>query len=100
MASESNYRISYDYQAQHFRIYREEQPGRWVLDPPENFFMLPQGVTLSQQSAPANGAITINTAGEVSAIEDVLLKLTDDNDNRLSIRVTKAGNIQEFPDWK
>ena len=100
MAAGTNYRISYDYQAQHFRVYREEQPGQWALDPPENFFLLPQGVQVSRESTPANGAILISASGEVTAGDDVLLKLSDDNDNRLSIRVSKAGNIQEFPAWQ
>jgi hypothetical protein len=100
MAAETNYRISYDYQAQHFRVYREERPGQWVLDPPENFFLLPQGVHVSRESTPANGAILISASGEVTAGDEVLLKLSDDNENRLSIRVSKAGNIQEFPAWR
>jgi hypothetical protein len=100
MASESDYRISYDYKAQVFRVYRHDPPGRWTLDPPENYFLLPQGVILSPASKPEDGAISITASGDVIAVDEVLLRLSDDYDNKLSIRVSKAGHIQELSTWK
>lgn len=100
LAGESNYRISYDYREQAFRIYREDMPGHWVLDPPENQFLLPQGVILSPTSRPSDGAVSISAAGDVTGGQEVLLNLRDDNDNKVTIRVSRAGHIQEFPSWK
>lgn len=100
MAGESNYRISYDYREQVFRIYREHTPGGWALDPPNNRFLLPQGVTISPTSKPVDGTLSISSSGDVTGGDEVLLNLRDDNDNKVAIRVSKAGHIQEFPSWK
>jgi hypothetical protein len=100
MAGETSYRIAYDSGDQLFRIYRQEE-SRWVLDSPKDHFLLPQGVVLSATSRPAGGAITIDKNGDVTSGQaEVLLKLSDSNDNRLSIRISRAGQLREFASWQ
>jgi hypothetical protein len=100
IASETAYRIAYDYRDQFFRVYRQEA-GHWVLDTAKDRFPLPQGVILSANSRPASGSIIIDKNGYViSGHEEVLLKLLDSNANRLAIRVSRSGQLQEFQSWQ
>jgi hypothetical protein len=96
LAGDTKYRIRYEEQA--FEIFREEEEGTWEFDQPANRFELPDDVLISSSGMPA--AIVIDSAGEISAgPSPLLLRLQDQQGNRLSIRISRAGHIQEFPDW-
>ena len=97
-AGDTTYRIRYDRGA--FRIYRQESDGSWLLDPPENEFSLPRDVQISTSSTPTNGWIVIGGNGAIDVSRSpVLLRLRDYEGNRLSIRISESGNVQEFPNW-
>ena len=100
IASQTQHRIQYDYLKSEFRIYREMSPGRYELDPPDNCYALPQGVTLSPPSRPVSGLIEIEPDGAIKDGESpVVLKLSDQNRRKKSVRITRAGMVQELPTW-
>lgn len=96
VAGETKYRIEYGLRA--FRIYREEAGGRWLLDTPKNRFQLPKDVEITPSSTPLGG-IVIDSAGDIDgAGSPIWLQLQDGRGNRSSIRISKAGHVQELPD--
>ncbi|MDH3216076.1 MAG: hypothetical protein OEN01_07265 [Candidatus Krumholzibacteria bacterium] len=100
LAGNTNYRIRYTYDEHSYQIYREEHPGSWKLDPPENRSLLPKDVMVSSSSTPANGILTIGTSGRIDAGHSrVLLRLSDREGNRLTIRISQDGRVQEVPNW-
>lgn len=97
-AGDTTYRIQYDRGT--FRVYRQESDGSWLLDPPDNAFVLPPDVQISTSSTPTDRWIVIDGEGAVDVKRSpVLLRLRDHDGNRLSIRISESGNVQEFPNW-
>lgn len=100
MASNSRYRMTYDFDSRSFHIYREVAQGRWELDPAENRFMLPRGVSLSKTSIPESASISINPDGTIDASENMVwLRLSDGKSTQRSVRITQAGVVQELATW-
>jgi len=98
IAADVTFGIKYDDEA--FRVYRKESGGRWMLDPPDNHFLLPRGVQIVTSGKPTDGWIVIDHAGEVAAgRESALLRLHDREGNRVSVRILRSGQIQEAIGW-
>ena len=98
IAADVTFGIKYDDEA--FRVYRKESGGRWMLDPPNNHFLLPKGVQIVTSGKPADDWIVIDHMGEVDAgQESALLRLRDREGNRVSVRILRSGQIQEAIGW-
>ncbi len=100
IASKKRYRLEYSASTNAFRILRQEAPGTWILDPPNNEYDFPPGVFLSSTSTPSDGSIEIEPRGTI-LLEDlpVAIKLQDRNNVLKSIRVSRSGMVQEFSHW-
>lgn len=100
IASKKRYKIEYNYNTNQFRILRQDSPGVWVLDPPDNEYTLPVGVYMSSTSTPSDGTIEIEPRGTV-VLDDlpVIIKLRDKNNVVKSIKVSRSGMVQEFSHW-
>ena len=100
VASKKRYRMEYNYGTRAFRILRQESPGTWVSDPPNNLYELPKGIIMSVTSTPADGTVEINPRGTIRDADlPVVLKIKDHNNHLKSIRVSKSGMVQEASTW-
>lgn len=100
VATKRRYRLELNYSTRQFRVLREESPGTWVLDPPNNLFELPPGIIISPTSTPADGVFEIEPRGTVSLADlPVVIRLKDRNNVLKSVRVSRAGMVTEASTW-
>jgi type IV fimbrial biogenesis protein FimT len=100
VATKSRFRVQFNYTTHEFRTLREDTPGVWVLDPPNNLFKVPTGILFSTTSTPADGVIEIEPRGTVDVADlPVLIKFKDRNNTLKSISVSRAGMITESNAW-
>ncbi|UCG50480.1 MAG: hypothetical protein JSW58_09705 [Candidatus Latescibacterota bacterium] len=100
LASNTRYRLHYDYRRGECRVFREDSRGRWVPDTPNDRCVFPSEVSISSTSSPPDGYIEINEDGRIVSRDGVvLLRLSDSDSTLKSIRISPSGMVQEFPNW-